>query len=262
MVIRRYEKWPEKGELVIVRIVEIRPNSAIVELEEYPGRKGMIHISEISPKWVKNIRDFVREGERWVAKIIEVDRERKLINLSIKRVSSAARREKQKEFNNEVRAEKWLKMIAKDLGKDENKIYEEIGFLLQQKFDLMYTAFEIAKEEGKDALIKEGVPPEWAEKIEEFAKEYIKEKEVVIRRKLEILSRDGRGIKWVKEAILNNIKEGMEIKYISSPHYYFRVKGRDYKACEAVLEEFVERVNGNLSEHDGYCRVVGEIESD
>ncbi len=259
--IRRYEEWPEKGELVMVKIVEVRPNSAIVELEEYPGKKGMIHISEISSRWIKNIRDFVREGQKWVAKVLEVDKDRKHITLSIKRVSPSARREKQKEYNNEIKAEKWLKMIAKQLGKDENRIYEEIGFLLQKKFDLMYAAFEIAKEEGKEALIKEGVPTDWAEKMEEFAKEYIKEKEVVIRRELEIMSKDGRGIKWVREALLKHGKgERLELKYISSPVYYIRIKGRDYKECEKLLKDFVGKVDEDLRKHAGHCKLVGEIE--
>jgi translation initiation factor 2 subunit 1 len=254
--IRRYEEWPEVGELVMVTIKEIYPNSALVVLDEYPGKKGMIHISEISTRWIRNIRDFVKEGQRWVAKVLSVEPETKHITLSIKRVSPSAKREKQKQWNNEVKAEKWLQMIAKEIGKDPSRIYEDIGFLLQRKFDLMYSAFEIAHKEGKDALIKEGIPKEWAEGIEKIAKQYIREKEVEITRFLEIRCLHGKGVEFIKQAVSRNIPKNGIVKYISSPRYYISVKGKDYKECEKHIADFVSKVNDELSKNKGYCRVA------
>ncbi len=254
--IRRYEEWPEVGELVIVTIKEIYPNSALVVLDEYPGKKGMIHISEISTRWIRNIRDFVKEGQKWVAKVISVDPERKHISLSIKRVSQSAKREKQKQWNNEVKAEKWLQMIAKEIGKDPSKIYEEIGFLLQRKFDLMYNAFEIAYKEGKEALLKEGVPAEWAERIEALAKQYIREKEVELTKFIEIRCTDGKAIDIIKNAIIKNMPKGAVVKYISSPRYYISIKGKDYKTCEKEIETFISAVNDVLKKHGGYCKLA------
>lgn len=256
MEIRRYEEWPEVGELVMVTIKEIYPNSALVALDEYPGKKGMIHISEISTRWIKNIRDFIKEGQRWVAKVINVDPEKKHIALSIKRVSQSAKREKQKQWNNEVKAEKWLQMIAKELGKDPARIYEDIGFLLQRKFDLMYNAFETAHKEGKEALIREGVPKEWAEGIEKIAKQYIKEKEVEITRFLEIKCLHGRGVEFIKKALNENMPKNAVVKYISSPKYYISIKGKDYKECEKEIANFVTKVNEELSKNNGYCKLA------
>ncbi len=231
----------------------------MVELDEYPGKKGMLHISEISSKWVKNIRDFIKEGQKWVAKVISVDKDKGHISLSIKRVNQSAKREKQKEWNNEKKAEKWLEMICEELGVDKSKMYDVIGFELQKKFGTMYAAFEVAYKEGKKELIEQGIPEEWAEKIEEFAKAQIKEREVEIRRILEIRCLDGNGMEIIKEAILNNFPKNAEIKYMAAPKYYFKVTGKDYKLCEKILEEFVNKVNDHLSKHKGYCKVIGEV---
>ncbi|MEC8948750.1 MAG: S1 RNA-binding domain-containing protein, partial [Candidatus Thermoplasmatota archaeon] len=47
---------PEEGEFVIGRVSEVRNHGADVELLEYPGQKGFVHISEVASGWVKYIR--------------------------------------------------------------------------------------------------------------------------------------------------------------------------------------------------------------
>lgn len=49
------------------------------------GGTGMIHISEISTKYVKDIREFLEDGQQVKVKVINID-ERGKVALSIKRV--------------------------------------------------------------------------------------------------------------------------------------------------------------------------------
>ena len=48
---------------------------------------GLIHISEISESFVRNVSDYSEVGETIYAKIIEIDEESKQLKLSIKRKS-------------------------------------------------------------------------------------------------------------------------------------------------------------------------------
>ncbi len=48
------------------------------------GYSGLIHISEISDKFVKNVYDYVTVDEEINSKIIEVDNQNKKLKLSIK----------------------------------------------------------------------------------------------------------------------------------------------------------------------------------
>lgn len=48
---------------------------------------GLIHISEISDSYVKNISDYVSLNEKIKAKIIEVDEKNKKLKLSIKNLN-------------------------------------------------------------------------------------------------------------------------------------------------------------------------------
>ncbi|MBW2993050.1 S1 RNA-binding domain-containing protein, partial [Candidatus Woesearchaeota archaeon] len=64
---------PEENSLVLCTITKIYHNSVFASLDEF-GKQGMIHISEISPGRIRNIRDFVKEGKKIVCKILRIDR--------------------------------------------------------------------------------------------------------------------------------------------------------------------------------------------
>jgi 4-hydroxy-3-methylbut-2-enyl diphosphate reductase len=70
------------GQVINGKIVQIKDYGAFVELE--PGLDGLVHISEIAYKRVTNIADEISTGQEVTAKILEIDKDRKRISLSIK----------------------------------------------------------------------------------------------------------------------------------------------------------------------------------
>lgn len=70
------------GQVISGKVVQIKDYGAFVELE--PGLDGLVHISEIAYKRVTNIADELTVGQEVSAKILEIDKERKRISLSIK----------------------------------------------------------------------------------------------------------------------------------------------------------------------------------
>lgn len=75
------EKY-QVGQAISGKIVQIKDYGAFVELE--PGLDGLVHISEIAYKRVTNIADEISVGQEVTAKILEIDKDRKRISLSIK----------------------------------------------------------------------------------------------------------------------------------------------------------------------------------
>ena len=96
---------PSRGELVICRIRKIYPNSVTAELTEY-GMTGMIHVSEVASRWVRNIREFLKENQYVICRVIGVDGES--IQLSAKRVRYEEKTARMNEFKRERKAEKLL----------------------------------------------------------------------------------------------------------------------------------------------------------
>ena len=86
------DTWPELGEFLVCTIGSVKQNGVYVDLDGYPGREGFIFIGEVASGWVKNIRSIVREGQRVVAKVIKVKKDKRSVELSIKSVSDERRR--------------------------------------------------------------------------------------------------------------------------------------------------------------------------
>ncbi len=78
------EKY-EKGKIIKGQVTGIENYGIFVSLDEFYS--GLIHISEISDGFVKNIKDYVNVGETIRAKVVEVDEENYHLKLSIKNMN-------------------------------------------------------------------------------------------------------------------------------------------------------------------------------
>ena len=77
----------EVGAILEGKVTSLTDFGAFVELES--GKTGMVHISEVSASYVKNIRDCLQEGQTVKVKVLSIaDNGR--INLSIKKAQSEA----------------------------------------------------------------------------------------------------------------------------------------------------------------------------
>ncbi len=78
-------KMPEVGQILKGKIVGITDFGAF--LEYAPGKQGLIHISELANKFVKNVHDIVKIGQDLEVKVIGVDEESGKVQLSLKRLN-------------------------------------------------------------------------------------------------------------------------------------------------------------------------------
>ena len=126
--------FPEEDELVMCTVTKVQFHSVFVNLDEY-GESGMIHISEVSPGRIRNIRDFVKEGKKVVCKVLRVNEDKGHIDLSLRRVTETQRRTKVDEIKQQQKAEKILEFVAKDLNLDTKKLLEEITENISKKYN-------------------------------------------------------------------------------------------------------------------------------
>lgn len=73
------------GQVVEGKVVKITNFGAFVELDD--GTQGLIHISQISRNFVKNVSDYLRVGEVVRAKVREIKSNGK-VDLSIKELEN------------------------------------------------------------------------------------------------------------------------------------------------------------------------------
>ena len=75
-----------RGKIIRGTVTAIEPYGAFVSCDDY--YTGLIHISEITENYVKNINDYLNVGEIVYCKILDVDEENGHLKLSLKNVST------------------------------------------------------------------------------------------------------------------------------------------------------------------------------
>mgnify|MGYP000350734188 CR=1 FL=1 len=200
-VIKRRE-WPKIGELVVATVETITNYGAYVSLDEYGGKEGLLHISEISSRWVRNIRDWVREGQKIVLKVIRVNPRRGQIDLSLRRVSDFERKRKFLEWKRKRRALSLLSTAAMKLNKPAEDVIKTVWHRLEDEFGEVYAGLEAVAEEGPGLLLKLGIPEELAKAIANVAAERIRKKKAKVIGVLKLTSLAPDGVERIRKALL------------------------------------------------------------
>ncbi|MCD6465364.1 translation initiation factor IF-2 subunit alpha [Candidatus Bathyarchaeota archaeon] len=245
MPILRSDEWPEVGELVIATIDEITEYGAYVTLDEY-GKEGFLHISEVSSGWIRNIRNYIHEGEKVVLKVLRVNPERNQIDLSLRRVTQREKREKIFLWKRSKKAESLLRSASQKIGISEEKLYDIISEPFEKAFNGIYEGLEAAAREGVNVLLKIGIPKQVAEVLAEIAKERIKLPVVKVKGTLNLTCTKPDGVLRIKKALLK-AKESctmqgakVEIYVVAPPKYQIEVVAKDYKEANAILSKAAE----------------------
>jgi len=244
--------FPEEDELVICTVTKVQFHSVFTSLDEY-GKGGMIHISEVSPGRIRNIRDFVKEGKKVICKVLRINQERGHIDLSLRRVTETQRRTKVDEIKQEQKAEKILEFVAKDLKIDVKKLFEDVNNSISKKYTSLYEFFQQVVV-NKDVIKDAGVDTKTEKKLEEAIKSRIKEVSVRIEGKLKLTSFASNGIDIVKGALKKAEevgKESISIKYLGAGSYNVVIIAKDYKEAEKLLKEASEKSIEYVKEHEG-----------
>lgn len=246
----RSVEWPEVGDLVIVTVESVTDYGAYVKLDEF-GKRGLLHVSEISSSWIRNIRDFVREGQKLVLKVLRVDAEKGHIDLSLRRVTKREKIEKIKSWKTERKADALLRGVAEKVGLSVDEVYAQAGRAIDEAFGL-YEGFERASREGVEVLTAVGVPEKLARAFAEVAVERIRVKLVKVKGLIEVRCMKPNGVRVIQEAFFGaaeaeKVKDA-EVRFyvVAAPKYSVEVAAETYKRAEDVLQKVGQRVVDNV----------------
>ena len=241
---------PRRFDLVVCKITKIDPHSASAEIIDYKTT-GLIHASEVASRWVRDIREFLKEGQYVVCRVMEVDRQNNYIALSIKRVSREETSRKLTEFKKEQKAEKVIEIIAKNIGKTLDIAKEEVIPKLLNEFGSLQKALEFAQKD-KDLFRRKGLQKSWSDAIIEHIEKNTVEKVHEVSAKLSLACYKSDGVEVIKKVLTSPDYKSFEIRYISAPKYMITAKGTNYKELRAKLllaaESIVREINKNNGE--------------
>lgn len=80
----------ENGQIIDGKVTGIQPYGAFVQLDE--DTQGLVHISEITHGFVKDINDHLQVGDEVKVKVLEINEEKKKVSLSIRATEEAPKK--------------------------------------------------------------------------------------------------------------------------------------------------------------------------
>jgi len=227
---------PIDGEVIICTVKKILPHSVFVSIDEYINLEGMVHISEIAPGRIRNLRDYVVEGKKIVCKVLNINL-RGNIDLSLRRVGTTSMVSKLNEYKQEEKAEKLLEGVGKQNKLDLKQMYELIGNKAIEKYGSLFNFFQKIVNEGETTLSEIKADKKLLDNLTKTVKEKIKPPEVIVSGILTLKSISPNGVERVRDTLLEIQKKNIQVSYLGAPKYKLEIKANDYKKAESVLKE-------------------------
>lgn len=109
----------EVGQIVEGKVTGITNFGAFVELPN--GQTGLVHISEVAEEYVKNVNDFLKQGDLVKVKVLALDKGK--IGLSIRQ---AQPRQERNNRNNNISFEDKLAKFIKDSDERQSDLRRSI----------------------------------------------------------------------------------------------------------------------------------------
>jgi len=266
-MVKSRTKFPREGEFVIAKVTEIQNQYVYVDLIDFEGldseecARGMIHVSEISSRWIKNIRNYVRIGQRVILRVLRVDSHKGHVDLSLRRVNSAQRENRLKEWKYALKFENLLQFLTETEGIDMtlDKAYELIGFPVLEYFDAYQEAIEGLKENGEELLSElDNISDEVKSALLKIIDENVKISTVSISGRIKLSFTSENGIEQIKESLTEAVKviesqetRNININYIAAPFYRLEVVSKDYLDAENILSDALEVIEQNAEKYNG-----------
>ena len=249
------DQLPERGDIVLCTVREISPHGIYVDLDEYDGMNGFLHISEISTGWVRNIDRVAKVGQKLVLKVVRAERSRREVDLSLRQVTNEERRNKLIEWKQKEKVMTILSMVKKKLVMDDNQ-FSDIVNKLQAEYGTLYEALEDASKKGEKSFASMNFPEEVINEIVTTAREKIASPKYEVGSIVEMGSNAADGILQIKKALASGITASTvaEIKmtYVGAPRYRIRVTADDYKQADKVMGAVLQKMEEVIGKHGSF----------
>ncbi len=239
------KKWPNVNEIVVVKIDKVLDYGVFCSLLEYENATGFVHISQVESSWIKNIRNYVSEGQMRAALVQKVDLEKLQIDLSLTKVTERQQRLRIEEYKQLDRNKKLIEQMAKTLNKTKEEGWNAIAPPLISMYGNIPQAFEAIAMDGERAI--EGVDEEWIPILVEVVKKNVRPAEKEVKGTLSIACTAPNGIELVKAALLESAKNvsnaTITYSYLGGGKYLLKVVSYDFKLAEKGLSGVQERLH-------------------
>lgn len=232
------KEFPEEDEVLFGTVNKVIGTSVFVKMGDY-NKEGVISFSEVAPGRIRNIRDYVRIGQKIVCKVLRVDKAKGHVDLSLRRVSSKEKKEIIQEYKREKEFFVVLNLIIKDKLKVESIVN---GLKKKIKFSELLHKIISNPNEVKVLLKEAGIAEAETVKLMEVVAEKLREKKIIAKAKVALTSEAADGIERIKRVLVEIENKGAEVHYLGAPYYLITVESINHKEANRRLTSLLDEI--------------------
>lgn len=235
---------PENNEIVLCTVKKVLPHSVFLSLDNYPEAEGMLHISEISSGWVKNIKDVATEGKSMVCKVVNINPKMNQVDLSLRKLKDFEKKEFLKQLKKERKIQRIISVISEKLKLSEKEV-EHIKEKIVKEYDTFSDFFDCYEENGESVVDELKLGPKFEKELLPLLEQAKEKKRIVLKYDFSVSSTLPDGIEKIKEFFKElNKKFNAEEVYLGSGKYLVKftvTTTKEIKKLIADVEEFCRK---------------------
>ncbi len=248
--------FPRRNELVIATVRRVEEHGVICTLDEYGGLEAYIPRGHVASGRIRDLRDFIREGEKVVGRVIRANRRKGQVDLSLRYVSEMEAAQKMTEWKCRNRALSLIRVALKDEG-----LVSDVWEKLDSYFRDPLGALEDSTISGPKVLMKAGIPKGTAEKLCEVAKAQLKRPVYVRQMTVKLLSYRSDGVEFVKR-VLSSIcgrhgEAEVLVRSIGSPRYLVQISSTNPRAVKRAAEIVLDKLSSSVKQGKDMFELLG-----
>ncbi|GFE54100.1 eukaryotic translation initiation factor 2 alpha [Babesia ovis] len=252
---RFYEqKFPNPGDLLMVKVNRIEAQGVYVSLLEYDDREGLILLSELSKRRYRSINKLVKVGRHEVVLVLRVDTVKGYIDLSKRRVSPEDIIKCEEKFSKAKKVHQTVRHIAQK----HNITVEELNRICIWP---LYQRYHHALDALKEAAINNGnifkdlpIAPEIIDSLISDIKLRLTPQALKLKCMIDVWCFGPDGVEAVKDA-LSSAKGtddiNIHIKLIAPPQYELMTTCHDKDKGMDVITTALEEISNKIHSYAG-----------
>lgn len=258
------QAFPKRNDLVVATVKAVEEHGVTVSLDEYEGLEAYIPRSHVASGRIKDIRDFVKEGDKVVGRVIRADRRLGQVDLSLRYVSESERREKLEEWKERNRVLSLLRVAAQRAGYSESE--EVAKRTLERLFEYYRNPLDALEDliyEGASVLTEAGVDERLAEELKAIAESQLRPPIYVKDLIVKVMSYASDGVEKVRKVLIRGAEAGKEAEVdvyaAGAPKYVISIRSRDPKAVKRAALSIIRAMEREVGDSESF-EVVEERE--
>lgn len=242
------QRIPPVGSLVIARIDKVSQFNAHCSLIEYNNIDAFLPIREVSSGWIKNIHEYIHNGQIVICRVIFIDHEKNTIDVSIKKVNSREAKEKLGAYNLEKRLMALFQQALKEARITSRAQKDSYADYIKTTFGT-FTEFVKKLTETPESMDDIKLPPKLKEALLRLMEASKKERTYKVAYLLTLFTYNTKNGMSMLKNILSDIKaNGINIEYIGAPKYRLVTTGADYAEAEKKIQNSVKFIKTKLKQ--------------